>query len=775
VESLEASVAEDRLDKLAKQGGKTERATDSLAKTALGLKVALTATAGAAVYMIRQTAAQEKELKKLATLANSTTDAFAGFAYATDSVGISAEKLGDISKDVQDKLGDFIATGGGEFADFFENVAPKVGVTAEELAKLSGPEALIAVKKAMDNANVSAAEQTFYLESIANDAALLTPLLKDNGQAMREKAEEARKLGIVLNEIDSESLVEAGVATQQFDRALGGLTKQVSAYLAPAFTAATDTITEDIARINQAFASGEIDYYISAIGAQFEGVVDDVDRSVDIIGDILSSAPGEWGKYFELATNFFGDAFENIIPNIRATVQIMAVEWASIIDYADAYGSAFVDTFIAYIADLIPRAKVYAQALGEALNPFSDDTFNLEGELAKLDSEFDKTYDNIWKTAKDSAERTKQVRLDSISGILDERDATIQASEEMIQAAENVRKKYEESRSARRQNEDEPSGAVTTPFEPESGGDGGSNKDFENLVEQLRTEEEVINESYQRRKEIILANTEENSQARQDLLDRLNDQYATDIMGQFATPTTSEDELTRINDDFEARRAAIMENTELTETQRTELELELTKARNDKIEALENARMRMMLNAGSQGFGALADLTKQFVGEQSGAYKALFAASKAFSVAEAVINIQQGISEAISLGWPAMIPAVAAVTAQSAGLINTIQSTNYSGAYDNGGYIPTGKFGIVGEYGPEFVEGPAQVTSRRDTRRKIEEAAEGGGGAKQPTNIRIINTLDPAVVEDYLTSSSGEEVIMNVMSNNRSTLKQMVS
>ncbi|ECM2263915.1 phage tail tape measure protein [Salmonella enterica subsp. enterica serovar Newport] len=39
----------------------------------------------------------------------------------------------------------------------------------------------------------------------------------------------------------------------------------------------------------------------------------------------------------------------------------------------------------------------------------------------------------------------------------------------------------------------------------------------------------------------------------------------------------------------------------------------------------------------------------------------------------------------------------------------------YTGMYDTGGIIPRGQFGIVGENGPEIVNGPANVTSRRRT------------------------------------------------------------
>ncbi|ECM1947327.1 phage tail protein, partial [Salmonella enterica subsp. enterica serovar Tennessee] len=39
----------------------------------------------------------------------------------------------------------------------------------------------------------------------------------------------------------------------------------------------------------------------------------------------------------------------------------------------------------------------------------------------------------------------------------------------------------------------------------------------------------------------------------------------------------------------------------------------------------------------------------------------------------------------------------------------------FAGMYDDGGTIPRGQYGIVGENGPEIVNGPANVTSRRRT------------------------------------------------------------
>ena len=70
--------------------------------------------------------------------------------------------------------------------------------------------------------------------------------------------------------------------------------------------------------------------------------------------------------------------------------------------------------------------------------------------------------------------------------------------------------------------------------------------------------------------------------------------------------------------------------------------------------------------------------------------------------------------------------------------------STYAGAYDKGGVIPYGQYGIVGEYGPEIVQGPAHVTGREATARKL-----GGGGSEY--NI----TLSPQITVTTQGSDSG--------------------
>jgi tape measure domain-containing protein len=53
--------------------------------------------------------------------------------------------------------------------------------------------------------------------------------------------------------------------------------------------------------------------------------------------------------------------------------------------------------------------------------------------------------------------------------------------------------------------------------------------------------------------------------------------------------------------------------------------------------------------------------------------------------------------------------------------------TLLGGMFDNGGTVPSNKFGIVGERGPELVSGPAKVYNRAKTAREMQNASGRGG------------------------------------------------
>jgi tape measure domain-containing protein len=143
------------------------------------------------------------------------------------------------------------------------------------------------------------------------------------------------------------------------------------------------------------------------------------------------------------------------------------------------------------------------------------------------------------------------------------------------------------------------------------------------------------------------------------------------------------------------------------------------------------------LNAYGSLFGSLADISKSFAGEQSGIYKAMFVASKAFAIADAILKIQQGIANAAALPYPANIGAMASVAAATGSIISTMQGVNYGGGRQYGGPVSAGSMYRVNETGsPEmFVGSGGKQYLMPTTGGQVIPADEVGGSGGWVINI----------------------------------------
>ncbi len=195
---------------------------------------ALIGLSGGFIAVAVDTLNKAVELKNLSNLSGTNVEQFQYYVAGAKKVGIEQEKLGDIFKDTRDKVGDFIATGGGELQDFFENVAPKVGVTAEQFKKLSGPEALQLFFNTLRQAGVSENEMVFYLESIADEGSALIPLLEQGGAGFKKFGDAAKEAGAILSQDTVENAVKAKSAMGNFQNSVTGVTNTLVANTAPA-------------------------------------------------------------------------------------------------------------------------------------------------------------------------------------------------------------------------------------------------------------------------------------------------------------------------------------------------------------------------------------------------------------------------------------------------------------------------------------------------------------------------------------------------------------
>ena len=202
--------------------------------TALGTAAA---AAGTAVVMwTRQVGDLAVQYERFGQLSGTTSQQFQRIAAGASSVGISHEKLADILKDVQDKIGDYIQTGGGAMADFFNNIAKGAGVSAEQMRKLSGPDALGLYFKSLERANLSQTELTFYMEAIASDSAMLIPLLRNNSAGFKQWGQAAEAAGAIIGNDTTKAMNDLRRVTQEADLAFMGVKVQVAEGVIPTLT-----------------------------------------------------------------------------------------------------------------------------------------------------------------------------------------------------------------------------------------------------------------------------------------------------------------------------------------------------------------------------------------------------------------------------------------------------------------------------------------------------------------------------------------------------------
>lgn len=191
----------------------------------------------------------------------------------------------------------------------------------------------------------------------------------------------------------------------------------------------------------------------------------------------------------------------------------------------------------------------------------------------------------------------------------------------------------------------------------------------------------------------------------------------------------------------------------------------LKKKQRGDADAFFTKEQREELQAFSDGTNTLADAFGNLTAtmSQSGAaYKTMFALQKAFAVASATTNAILAWSKALGEsegGWMQALANYATAVAMTTNILTQLKGVTM---HDHGGNIPAGRVGIVGEFGPELVTGPANVTSRRET---ADLARQAMGGTNVQVNL-YEDASKAGSVEDR-EGPDGEQIINIFVSNIR--------
>lgn len=211
-------------------------------------------------------------------------------------------------------------------------------------------------------------------------------------------------------------------------------------------------------------------------------------------------------------------------------------------------------------------------------------------------------------------------------------------------------------------------------------------------------------------------------------------------------------------------QALDVQNTQLYEDAKTAIQRQAANARQQIAENeanMQSQAISSIIGSVSQGFDGLANLAAGAAGKSSGAYQAMFALSKGFAVAQAALNMQLAISQAMA-DPTALTPAqkfanYAAIASAGASLLTSIGGISMGGARKNGGPVSAGSMYQVGEGGmPEIYQASSgkQFMIPGDNGKVISNKDIGSGGSSSTViqqdihfNIQTTNGVDDATMQ----------------------------
>lgn len=239
---------------------------------------------------------------------------------------------------------------------------------------------------------------------------------------------------------------------------------------------------------------------------------------------------------------------------------------------------------------------------------------------------------------------------------------------------------------------------------------------------------------------------------------------------------TAEDPLAQINlqeqqklEALEKYRLIDTENAQLYEDAKTAIMQQATYDRERILKQEQDEyknNMAGLLGSTSEFASSLAGAFGDAVGESNAAYKALFAVSKAFAIAQASLNLQTAIGNALAMPWPANIPAIAQAMAAGSQLVNAVRGVNYGGRR-YGGNVSGGNPYRINE------SGESEIFQTYDGKQAFIPNKSGkvipadkAGGSNLPPIINVYQQASGATVDVTTEKGLNAQDVINIVVRN---------
>lgn len=329
------SATDKALNKLSRQVKSSSKESQSFIKTIGGAAgklgvigaafTSVTALAGTFAATLRTQAIHE--LNVLSQSFDVSVESLSSWSYAAQGLGLSSEKMGDIFKDTSDKIGDFVATGGGEAKDLFDNL----NLSIDELKALKPDEQLLAIAEGLDQVGTNG-EKIFYLESLADEASRLLPLLENGALGLHKMQREADLLGVTLDAVDAAKVEQASDSFRVLGGAAEGFSNQLTIQLSAAFSG----LEEDVLDFLEAFGgmSGVVETVVNNTVSGLGIVI----NSVHAVEIILKTVENGWLQLAVVAVDALAEQAESVVWLVETPLAYLTQGISRVMD---AWGQIF--------------------------------------------------------------------------------------------------------------------------------------------------------------------------------------------------------------------------------------------------------------------------------------------------------------------------------------------------------------------------------------------------------------------------------------------------
>lgn len=335
----------------------------ALAATAKTIAVAFAAAVGAVSAGTVVLANNAKEIQRSSKQLGMTADSYQVLTKASQKYGIEADKMKDILKDLNDRMGDYLQTGAGPLKDFMENVAKPQGVNVQDLMKLPPEDQLLKIQSLMESAGLSLAEQTFHMESLASDATRLIPMLERGGAELDKIRNSLYQTGQILSDDVIKNLTIFSSNLSMIGNTISGwgnlLVSGFSDELADISNRVTNFVTQ-----SQGIRTFFVDMG-NVIGSTLTGMVAAYDAVIAKINQIVDGN-SRFSSTFQSIVTLGQYAFQALTPPVQILWESLKLVWEIVKNVGNAF-SVVADVALYALAAILPEVQNVTGSLNNGL------------------------------------------------------------------------------------------------------------------------------------------------------------------------------------------------------------------------------------------------------------------------------------------------------------------------------------------------------------------------------------------------------------------------